>query len=203
MSTENITVPSTGPLEIALGRWIGRREAFALVAGRCTAADVASLKRMRDEGLHKIVNCTWAQFCTRHLHVSRRSADRLIGFLDEFGPAYFHITQLAHIAPNDYRQIKQHVSDEGINMDGKMVALLPENSGHLSAAIRELLSRIEHDAREGQPLAASFDVALKRCQSVIETLQSIPAALDEAQKLVLATAVAEITRLAAGLGIAG
>ena len=36
-----------------LDRWLGRREAFGLIAGRCSAAEVESLRRIRTEKLYR------------------------------------------------------------------------------------------------------------------------------------------------------
>jgi hypothetical protein len=73
---------------ILLGQWMGRREAFGLIAGRCSAADIEILRRMKEEKLYATLDCTWDEFCTRHLHVSRRTVDTEIAYLREFGPAF-------------------------------------------------------------------------------------------------------------------
>jgi hypothetical protein len=52
---------------------------------------------MRDDRSYRDLNCSWEDFCTTHLKVSRRSVDRVIGRLEEFGPAYFHLAQLTHL----------------------------------------------------------------------------------------------------------
>lgn len=126
---------------IELGNWMGRREAFSLMAGRCAAADVECLRRMRDEKAYRELDCTWEEFCTNHLKVSRKSVDRLIGRLEELGPAYFHLTNLTHITIGEYRQIAASVSEAGVELDGSVVTLLPENSQKLAAAIAQLLER--------------------------------------------------------------
>ena len=133
-----------------LGSWMGRREAFAIIAGRCTAADVEVLRRMREERKYRSLDCTWAQFCTDYLKVSRRSADRMIGHLEEFGPAYFHLSKLTHITVSEYRQIAANVTEAGLELNGSVVALLPENAEKLSAAVTELLQRAEAAAQSKQ-----------------------------------------------------
>ena len=184
---------------VELGRWMGRRDAFGLMAGRATAADIESLRRTRDDKLYRELDCTWAQFCTLHLNVARRSVDRAIGHLQEFGPAFFHITQLAHIGPKDYRAIAGHVNDKGVEADGGVVALLPENSEKVSAAVARLLKRIEPKKRK--PTPPSFDSALRRCQSVADLLEELQLDLDVEQRVELAAAVAGIRQVAAGLGV--
>jgi hypothetical protein len=186
-------------LSLDLGRWMGRREAFGLMAGRCSAADAESLRRIRDEKIYRRLNCTWPEYCTRHLHVARRSVDRAIGYLQEFGPAFFHLTQLTHIGPKDYRAIASNIGQDGVKLDGTAVTLLPENSQEVSSAVAELLKRIER--KQQKPASVPFDAALKRCQTVARMLEAQPRGLDGRQKLDLAAAVAEIGKAAAALGV--
>jgi hypothetical protein len=146
---ENVEVTAPNVTEeiiqqvIQLGTWMGRREAFGLMAGRCAAADIECLRQMRDQRKYRELNCTWAEFCAKYLKVSRRSVDRLIGHLEEFGPSYFHLTKLTHISVGEYRQIAACVTEAGLEINGSAVALLPENSAQLAAAITELLERAD------------------------------------------------------------
>lgn len=152
---------------IGLGAWMGRREAFGLMAGRCAAADIECLRRMRDERKYRELNCTWAEFCVQYLKVSRRSVDRLIGHLEEFGPAYFHLTKLTHISLGEYRQIAAAVSEAGLEVNGSVVALLPENSTQLATAITELLERAD-PPQQTAPKAASMPPEPSPAERVIE-----------------------------------
>lgn len=183
--------------KINLGRWLGRREAFGLTAARCSAAEIETLRLIRDQKLYKARRSTWAEFCTLDLHVSRRWVDRAIGLLLQFGPAFFHISLVTHIGPKDYRSIAPHVTEAGIAVDGNVVALLPENSQEISAAITELLKRIEPK----QPKRVTIGDALRRCQAFVETLQAVPRELDAGQKNDLAAAVGEVRRVASTLGV--
>ena len=144
---------------------MGRREAFALVAGRCSAAQAESLRRIRDEKIYKQLSPSWEEFCSKRLGMSRRHVDRTLRLLDEFGPAYFHVAQMAHVTPEEYRAIAPHVSADGVRLDGAVVALLPENSEQVSAAVAELLER-EKPAKEKPSL--SFDAMVKRCDALTD-----------------------------------
>jgi hypothetical protein len=44
-------------LSLCLNRWMGRREAFGLVAGRCAAADIETLRQIREQKLY-----SWTKF---------------------------------------------------------------------------------------------------------------------------------------------
>lgn len=128
-------MPDTETQNLTLDRWLGRREAFGIIAGRCSAAELESLRRIRDEKLYRGRAHNWDEFCSQHLGVSRRNIERHIRYLEEFGPAYFHISQLMHITADEYRAIAPHVSEEGVQLDGNIVALLPENSEEVTAAV--------------------------------------------------------------------
>src|ERR1022692_2223167 len=72
-----------------LGRLLGQRRAFGAVAGRCSAAHAHLLRRIRQEKLYRPIAPSWRAFCSAHLALSRRHADRLIALLNRFGPAHF------------------------------------------------------------------------------------------------------------------
>jgi hypothetical protein len=183
--------------DLNLGQWLGRREAFGLAAARCTAAEIETLRLIREQRIYRNRRKTWADFCTLDLKVSRRWVDRAIALLAAYGPAFFHISLVTHIGPRDYRLIAPHVSDAGIHIDGNVVALLPENSQEISAAITELLKRIEPK----QPKPVTIGDAMKRCQTFAAALEAVPQELDEEQKTDLAAAICEIRRLASRLGV--
>jgi len=185
-------------LSVQLGQWMGRREAFGLMAGRCSAADIEILRRIREDKLYASMNCTWDEFCARHLHVARRTVDKEIARLHDFGPAYFTIRQLTHIRAKDYQAIAPHVTEHGVNVDGALVALLPENSEPLAAAVEELLQRNSSGKREAAP--ASFDALMKRCQNTGRALRSFQERLDEKQRDALVAEATEIRNAAAALG---
>lgn len=186
-------------LSECLGRWMGRRDAFGLVAGRCAAADIETLRQIREQKLYKRKRPTWAECCTLDLHVARRTVDREIGYLEEFGPEFFHVRQMAHINAKEYRSIAAHITQEGVHLNGTTVPLLPESSQEVAAAVAELLTRIA--PKEPQRRPVSFDAALKRCQTVVEMLGELDEPLDVHQRMDLAQAVADLHTAAAGLGV--
>lgn len=188
---------SEGLAGVELGRWLGRREAFAAVAGKCSAAEAESLRRIRDERTYLQLDRSWEEFCAKRLGTSRRQVDRTLRLLDEFGPAYFHVAQMAHVTPEEYRAIAPHVSAEGVRLDGAVVALLPENSEQVSAAVAELLER-EKPARE-KPVV-SFEAVVKRCESLVEAIAAMAGSLEPIQKMRLTTAISRLRRAAADKG---
>jgi hypothetical protein len=126
--------------------------------------------------------------------------DREIGYLEEFGPEFFHVRQMAHIAAKEYRGIASHITPEGIHLNGTTVPLLPENSQQVMAAVVELLRQIE--PKEPKRAPVSFDAALQRCHTVIGMLEALPEPLDVHRRMDLGNAIAELRSAAAGLGVA-
>ena len=177
-------------LGIELGQWMGRREAFGLIAGRCSAADIEIVRRIKEEKLYARMNCTWSQFCSRHLHVARRTVDAEIEHLHRFGPAFFTIRQLTHVRLKDYQAIAPHVTEQGVQLDGRVAPLLPENSEALTAAVQELVKR--SGSTPGRAAAAPFDSLFQRCRAARLALRAYRQKLDDGQKVELAI---EITQL--------
>jgi len=169
---------------VELGRWLGRREAFGLVAGRCSAAAAESLRHIRDEKLYLDAARNWDEFCAVHVGASRRNVERSIHYLDEFGPLFFEVMQIAHIGPEEYRAIAGHVYAEGILLDDSMVPLSPENSVEVAAAVAELLRRAQSEPASPDPPA--FVEVLKRCGTAARMLEASPAGLSPLDRMELA-----------------
>src|SRR2546421_7000349 len=73
-------------LDLQIDRWMGRRDAFGAIAGRCSAADAECLRQIRDQKLFLDRAPSWDEFCRLHLHAGRKKLDTQIRLLDEFGP---------------------------------------------------------------------------------------------------------------------
>src|ERR1700687_841432 len=121
-----------------LGTLIGRRQAFSLIAGRCSAADADCLREIRDQKSYRNLSLGWKDFCSQHLGMSHTHANRLIGYLDDFGPAYFDLAQLTGISPDEYRAIAPAIKNQAIHYTGEVISLLPENTEKLTAAVAGL-----------------------------------------------------------------
>src|SRR5215469_161885 len=103
MSTE-VSVP-TEPSEAStaqfdLGTWMGRRQAFSIVAGRASAADVECLRQIRDQKMYLAKTRDWGEFCQRYLGASKSQVNDQIRKLVTFGPQYFQLAQIMRI-PSD------------------------------------------------------------------------------------------------------
>ena len=153
---------------IDAGAWVGRQQAFAVIANKCSAAQALCLKQVRETQLFEKLGLTWEEFCKEYAGISREQADRLIRQHEEFGDAYFRLSELARISPETYRQIAGQVSDEGLEFDGGKLALIPENGPKIRAAIQTLRAQLKQ-ARDASPGTVPGIVQLHiRLDAVVE-----------------------------------
>jgi len=138
MDDSQTMLPADEAGEFTLGMRLGNRRALAAVAGRCSAADAECLRRIRDQKLYLRRAATWEEFCPNHLGLSRAHANRIIRNLEEFGPDFFEVAQLTRITPEQYRAIAPAIREKNIHVNGQAIALIPENSDRVTAAVAEL-----------------------------------------------------------------
>jgi hypothetical protein len=79
--------------QVDLGSWIGLQQAFAVVAGSCSAARAQCLRQVRDSKMLDDLGFTWEEFCNEYVGISRQQADGLIRQHSEFGDAYFRLLE--------------------------------------------------------------------------------------------------------------
>lgn len=178
MTAKSIPMLSDADLGLVdLGVVLGQTHAFALIAGRCSAAQAAGLKRLREEKLFKRFAQSWEEFCPRHLNMSRKEADRTIHLLDEFGPDYFDLSALTRISPETYRAISPAVKDGALHFNGEAIPLKPENSRKVTAAVAEMRRTIQFLGRNLRITDRIVELD-KRCTAIVTEFDEI--ARDEA-----------------------
>src|SRR5882672_8031577 len=101
-----------------LGILLGENQAFALMVGRCSAAQATTLRRLREEGKYKSVIPQWKEFCSTYLKISGTQANQIIQLLEEFGPGYFELAQLTRISAETYRAIAPSIKDGALHLNG-------------------------------------------------------------------------------------
>jgi hypothetical protein len=150
-----------------LGITLGQNQTFGLIAGRCSAAQAHIIRRLREEKLYKRCCDKWDDFCSRHLSMCRSEADRFIRLLDEFGPAYFEVSQFARISPTAFRAIAPAITDGVLHHNGEAIALIPENSQKVAAAVADMRSALpKKPAERSEPEPASAPITLRQIQEV-------------------------------------
>jgi len=153
---------------IDLGTWLGRRQAFAAVAGRCSAADAECLRNVREKKLFRACRLTWEEFCRQRAGISRSGADQIIRHLEEFGPAYFHLSAVTRITPESFRLIAASVTEQGVRHGGELIAFRAENAARLATAIDALRACAESQPQGPAPAAEDPACRLRRVVKVLE-----------------------------------
>jgi hypothetical protein len=78
-----------GPAPPEVGTWIGRHQAFGLIAAnKCSTADAACSRQIRGYKPCTAPGPTWEEFGSRHTGVDRRTVHRIMERIEEFGEAY-------------------------------------------------------------------------------------------------------------------
>jgi hypothetical protein len=135
---------------VDIGTRIGRGQAFGMIANHSLAAQAACMRQIRESEEYKTLDLTWEEFCRQYVGMSRRHADELIHNLEEFGAAYFRLSEIIRVSPETYRQIADKVEGEEIEIEGHMVLIAPENAPRIRTAIQRLRSQLqEAQKRQG------------------------------------------------------
>jgi hypothetical protein len=135
---------------LEVGKWVGRHQAFGMIAAKCSAAQAQSLKRLKDSAEYKALDMTWDQFCNAHLGISRPTADRIIANFEEFGAAYFNLATVTRISPTSFRQIAGAVSDTEIEIAGEKVPITKTHAARIAEAIESLRKTVEQKEEQVQ-----------------------------------------------------
>ena len=133
---------------LELGIALGQNHAFGLIAGRCSAAQAEGLRRLREEKLYRRCSEKWDDFCPKYLKMCRAEADRVIRLLEEFGPAYFELSQLTRVSPVTYRAIAPQIENGVLHHNGEAIELNAENSRKVAAAVAEIRNSIPKKTSE-------------------------------------------------------
>ena len=147
-----------------LGAWIGRGQAFSLVANHCSAAQAEGLSRIRKDGLYKALNLTWDEFCTEHAGASRAHVDDIIRRLEEFGAAYFRLSEIVRISPQSYRAIAAAVKAEVIELGGESIPITPENAPR----IRQAIAALRAELRQAQASQARYSLGISQLKARLD-----------------------------------
>lgn len=185
---------------LEFGKMIGRRQTFSLVAGRCTAADAECLKKTRDQKLYTGYAKSWEECCTRHIGMSRANAERLIGLLEELGPAYFEVAQLTRVSPETFRQLAPSIHDGALHHQGEAIALIPENAARVASLVGE-----HRKAASPRTANTRLDALEQHCNRLLEEFEELSGAWrDSGDRMMLGSVLARtrsaLERLSLELG---
>jgi hypothetical protein len=140
--------------------WLGRHQAFALVANRCAAADAECLKAIRDSGDYKELHVTWDEFCVKYAGMTRAYVEQHIQCFEQFGENYRRMAELMFMSPATYRLIHGSVSEKGLELHGEHIALVPANRDKIVAAVKTL--RVERRTARNPPTVATLNKSVEK-----------------------------------------
>jgi hypothetical protein len=158
-----------------VGAWVGRRQAFALVAGRSSAADAEILFEIREKKLFRTIEPTWEEFCLKRLGMTRSYVDRIIRQFKELGPNYCKLSSFTRIKPAEYRLMSAAVSDDGLAYGGEVIALEPENAPRLAEAVQVLRRDSTPEVEPADPAEQAFAKAERAMKSALAEFQRLHA----------------------------
>jgi len=191
---------------VEVGTWLGRRQAFSIVAGRCSAADAQSLRELRESKQYKSVGLTWEECCKQRAGIARSSAEAIIRNLEEFGPDYFVIAQVTGISANEYRRIQGSVCNHALLHAGEEIPIQVENAQRLATAVEALRRAAAEvaapDAGASAEAARSFakaERALRTGAAELDKLRLMP--LDGDEQLRLQNLIDETTGMLKLIGL--
>jgi hypothetical protein len=189
---------------LELGVTLGQRRAFGLVAGRCSAAQAECLRKVRDEKAYLKFAPNWEEFCTGHLKIAKRTADRTIALLKKYGPLYFEMASLTGITPAEYARIAHAIYKDGIHVGGDVIALIPENAARALEAVANLKTQLGAPAPE-PPAPDSADVRIrdlkKRGTQLCQGFREVAKAAGLLERESLAAALKELQQTIGRLGL--
>jgi hypothetical protein len=134
----NALVETRSDAAYEVGTWIGRRQAFAALAGSCSAADAECLRQVRNRKQYRTLGMNWREFCQKRVGANRKTVEQIIHRLEEFGPQYFTLAQVTGVTPEEYRRIAGSVSEQGLLHAGETIPIEAENASRLNEAVEAL-----------------------------------------------------------------
>lgn len=167
--------------------------------GTLLRGQIESLRQIHDGKLYQRLNCTWEEFCAQHLRVSARTVERELANLRRFGPAFFTVRQLARISAREYAAIAACISEQGVRVNGAVIALGPDNGEEVAGAVKALLDQSQ--PAEPSAVPATFDTAMQRFRAASEALRSFEEGLDAGRAKAVAMELAKLLSAAAGWGV--
>jgi hypothetical protein len=188
---EVLTNPVEPEVSFELGQWIGRRQAFGMMAGKSAAAEIECLRRIREGKLYRAKGVDWSGFCQKYVGCDRSYANRLIRRYEEFGPNYFNLSEIMRISPDAYRQIAGAVGDDGLAFGDQKIAISPENSEKIVDAVNALREQYCH-TDENPPRNRETGIAAARRRledSIAELVYLFAGKLEPAEREELTNAV--------------
>jgi len=196
MKSKNNQLDKSKAAVFDLGAWLGRHQAFGMIASRCSAADAECLKTIRDRELYKELGLTWPQFLEKHVGASRTYVEKQIHCWEEFGPNYHRFVEAMPLSPETYRLLHGSVTDDGLQHNGEVIPLTRENRAKLAGAVKEKRAASTPKAPQSEMSGVQ-----KRMEALIHEVRGISKVSDRRVELImfLERGSSELKQMAAAL----
>lgn len=172
-----------------LGTWLGRKQAFGLMAGRCTVAEIECLVEVYEGKLYLAIEPTFEAYCKNRLGISGRTANRLIHQYKQQGPELARLNSFTRIKPSEYRLFAAAVTEEGFFYNGETIPLEPENAPKLAQAVDAIRREAAPEPEPLDPAAQAFAKAEKSLHAALAEFTRLQAMnLDDEGRLKLVLA---------------
>jgi hypothetical protein len=164
-----------------LGKVLGQGIAFGTIAGRCSAAQAAAIRQVRNEKVHTRFGLTWRAFCPKHLKMSGAQADLFVRLLEEFGPDYFEHTQSVRISADTYRLVAPFIRDQALRYQDEVLELNSANVQKVAMAVKESQPRLlpPGEAEPRDDLSVRLAALNRRAAELIAELREVASAARE------------------------
>ena len=160
---------------IDLGAWIGRGQAFGVVANGCTAAQAECLRQISESGTYKQTGLSWDDFCHKYVGLSRPRVDALIKNLEEFGKTFFDLSNIVRISPEAYRRVATKIEGQSIKLGAELVPIVPENAARIRNAINHLRTAVREAEHEAHADKANMNLLYMQLESCFQRMYDLAA----------------------------
>jgi len=186
---EHIMEPIQNMDVFNLGTWLGRKQAFGLMASRCTVGEIECLVEVYDSKMYLAIEPTFEAYCKNHLGISGRTATRLINQYKQQGPNLARLNSFTRIRPSEYRLFAAALTEEGLSFNGETIPLEPENAPKLAQAADAIRHEAAPEPEPLDPAAQAFAKADKSLHAALAEFRRLQAMkLDDEGRLKLVLA---------------
>ena len=172
-----------------LGMVLGQNQAFGFLAGRCSAAQAETIRRLRNEKLYKRVTEHWKEFCRQYLKMSGTQADSIIRLWEEFGAGYFEIAQLTRVSPETYRALAPAVDNGVLTLNGEQIELTIENSRKVAAAVSKARRSLPSKKQADLPVTERIYRLDELCTAIIDEFAGIKRCAEKPNEIYISAVV--------------
>ena len=182
---------------LELGIALGQRRAFAMIAGRSSAAQAECLRKIRDEKIYLKFAPNWDEYCQRHLKMSKRTADRVIALLKKHGALYFETAALTGISPSEYARIEHAIQQDGIHIGSEVIALIPGNASRAVDAVAQLQaeSNAAESARPAAPVEEQLHDLEKRGRQLCASFHQLDKVANRSERQWLVDSIEKVSKM--------